>query len=40
MKASIAAKLDQLTTRRVELERLLSDPAATADLDRYRTLKR
>ena len=40
MKASLAAKLDQLTTRRAELERLLSDPAATANLDRYRSLTR
>ncbi|MEO8938649.1 MAG: peptide chain release factor 1 [Burkholderiaceae bacterium] len=40
MKASLAAKLDQLTTRRTELERLLSDPQATADLDRYRSLTR
>ena len=40
MKASLAAKLDQLTTRRAELERLLSDPDATADLDRYRALTR
>jgi peptide chain release factor 1 len=40
MKASLAAKLDQLTTRRAELERLLSAPDATADLDRYRNLNR
>jgi len=40
MKASLAARLDQLTTRRAELERLLSDPDATADLDRYRSLTR
>ncbi len=40
MKPSLAAKLDQLTTRRAELERLLSDPDATADLDRYRSLTR
>ncbi len=40
MKPSLSAKLDQLTTRRAELERLLSDPDATADLDRYRTLTR
>jgi peptide chain release factor 1 len=40
MKSSLAAKLDQLTTRRAELERLLSDPQATADLDRYRSLTR
>ena len=40
MKASLGAKLDQLTTRRAELERLLSDPDATADLDRYRSLTR
>ena len=40
MKASLASKLDQLTTRRAELERLLSDPEATADLDRYRKLTR
>jgi peptide chain release factor 1 len=40
MKPSLASKLDQLTTRRAELERLLSDPQATADLDRYRTLTR
>ena len=40
MKASLASKLDQLTTRRAELERLLSDPDATADLDRYRSLTR
>ncbi len=40
MKPTLAAKLDQLTTRRAELERLLSDPDATADLDRYRSLTR
>ncbi len=40
MKPSLASKLDQLTTRRAELERLLSDPLATADLDRYRSLTR
>src|SRR6195952_371069 len=40
MKPSLASKLDQLTTRRAELERLLSDPQATADLDRYRSLTR
>ena len=40
MKPSLAAKLDQLTTRRAELERLLSHPDATADLDRYRSLNR
>jgi peptide chain release factor 1 len=40
MKPSLAAKLDQLTTRRSELERLLSAPDATADLDRYRSLTR
>ena len=40
MKPSLASKLDQLTTRRAELERLLSDPQATADLDRYRDLTR
>ena len=40
MKPSLASKLDQLTTRRAELERLLSDPDATADLDRYRALTR
>ena len=40
MKPSLASKLDQLTTRRAELERLLSDPEATADLDRYRSLTR
>ena len=40
MKPSLASRLDQLTTRRTELERLLSDPDATADLDRYRSLTR
>ena len=40
MKDSLAARLDQLATRRAELERLLSDPDATADLDRYRQLTR
>ncbi len=40
MKPSLASKLDQLTTRRAELERLLSDPQATSDLDRYRALSR
>ncbi len=40
MKPSLSAKLDQLTTRRAELERLLSAPDATADLDRYRSLTR
>ena len=40
MKPSLASRLDQLTTRRTELERLLSDPQATADLDRYRSLTR
>ena len=40
MKPSLASKLDQLTTRRSELERLLSDPDATTDLDRYRSLTR
>ena len=40
MKESLSSKLDQLTTRRAELERLLSDPDATADLDRYRKLTR
>ena len=40
MKASLSSKLDQMTTRRAELERLLSDPEATADLDRYRKLTR
>ncbi len=40
MKDTLSAKLDQLATRRAELERLLSDPDATADLDRYRKLTR
>ena len=40
MKESLSSKLDQMTTRRAELERLLSDPDATADLDRYRKLTR
>ena len=40
MKASLAARLDQLTTRRAELERLLSDPDSTSDLERYRNLTR
>ena len=40
MKPSLASRLDQLTTRRAELERLLSDPEATANLDRYRSLTR
>ena len=40
MKESLSSRLDQLTTRRAELERLLSDPDVTADLDRYRKLTR
>ena len=40
MKPSLASKLDQLTTRRTELEQLLSDPGVTGDLDRYRSLTR
>ena len=40
MKDSLAARLEQLATRRVELERLLAAPDATTDLDRYRKLSR
>ena len=40
MKASLANRLDQLTTRLAELDRLLSDPKVTDNLDRYRKLTR
>ena len=40
MKDSLAARLEQLATRRVELEQLLAAPDATEDLDRYRKLSR
>ena len=40
MKPSIAAKLDQLSTRLEEINRLLSTETATADLDNYRRLTR
>jgi peptide chain release factor 1 len=40
MKASIAAKLAQLSGRLEELNRLLSSENATADLDQYRKLTR
>ena len=40
MKETLAARLEQLATRRVELEQLLADPAATNDLDRFRQLSR
>ena len=40
MKASLVTRLDQLTTRLAELDRLLSDPLVTDDLDRYRKLTR
>ena len=40
MKASIAAKLAQLSGRLEELNRLLSSETATADLDQYRKLTR
>jgi peptide chain release factor 1 len=40
MKPSIAAKLDQLSTRLEEINRLLSTETVTADLDNYRRLTR
>ena len=40
MKASLANRLDQLATRLAELERVLSDPRTTDDLERYRKLSR
>ena len=40
MKASLSNRLDQLATRLAELDRLLSDPRTTDDLDRYRKLSR
>jgi len=40
MKASIAAKLAQLSARLEEINRLLSSENATADLDHYRKLTR
>jgi peptide chain release factor 1 len=40
MKPSIAGKLEQLSRRLAELDRLLSSETATADLDAYRKLSR
>jgi peptide chain release factor 1 len=40
MKPSIAGKLEQLSRRLAELDRLLSSETATADLDTYRKLAR
>ena len=40
MKPSLSAKLTQLTFRLAEIDALLSDPAATANLDSYRKLSR
>ena len=40
MKTSLVAKLEQLTTRHAELERLLAGPDATADLERFRRFSR
>jgi peptide chain release factor 1 len=40
MKPSIAGKLEQLSRRLAELDRLLSSETATADLDTYRKLSR
>ena len=40
MKPSISSKLDTLRTRLTELDRQLSDPNVTADLDNYRKLTR
>jgi peptide chain release factor 1 len=40
MKPSIAGKLEQLSRRLAELDRLLSSETATADLDTYRRLSR
>ncbi len=40
MKPSIAGKLEQLSRRLAELDRLLSSETATADLDTYRRLTR
>jgi len=40
MKSSMLAKLDQLTTRLAELDRLLSDPDVTSNLDQYRKFTR
>jgi peptide chain release factor 1 len=40
MKASMAGKLRSLTERRSELDRLLSDPGVTGDMDQYRKLTR
>ncbi len=40
MKPSIAGKLEQLSRRLAELDRLLASETATADLDTYRKLSR
>ena len=40
MKQSIAKKLQSLTQRLVELDKLLSDPHVTGDMDQYRKLSR
>ena len=40
MKQSIAKKLQSLTQRLVELDKLLSDPDVTGDMDQYRKLTR
>ena len=40
MKPSMLSKLDQLTTRLAELDRLLADPGVTDRMDQYRKLSR
>ena len=40
MTPSMLARLDQLTTRLAELDRLLSDPGVTGNMDQYRRITR